>query len=92
MGDIDIDKLDAWLTQLTHREDVALLRMKGLLAVPGQHERFVFHGVRHVIDVQPERPWGDEARRTHIVFIGRGLNEAELRAGFLACMYANEGE
>ena len=62
--------------------------MKGLLAVPGDPRRFVFQGVRRWIDVRPHGAWGDEPRRNLLVFIGRGLDETQLRGGVEACLEA----
>ncbi|MAJ61395.1 MAG: hypothetical protein CBC48_16460 [bacterium TMED88] len=90
-GDIDLDSLDRWLGFLVRREDMDLLRMKGLLAVPGQARRFVFHGVRDVVDVIPGPPWGVELRANRAVFIGRGLDDEQLRRGFLACLESSGG-
>jgi len=84
-GDVDVQALDLWLGRLTRSRELSLLRMKGILAVPGHPRRFVFHGVRDVVDVRPERPWGQEPRRSRAVFIGRGLDPEVLQAGFEAC-------
>jgi hypothetical protein len=35
-----------------------------------------------MFDAQAERPWGDAERINSLVFIGRGLDRAELEAGF----------
>jgi len=85
-GDVDVAVLDLWLGRLVRQRDTALLRMKGILAVPGDPRRFVFNGVRSVIDVRPDRNWDQEPRYSRIVFIGRGLDEERLRTGFKACM------
>ncbi len=85
-GDVDVAVLDLWLGQLVRQRDTTLLRMKGILAVPGDPRRFVFNGVRSVIDVRPDRNWEQEPRYSRIVFIGRGLDEERLRTGFKACM------
>jgi G3E family GTPase len=42
----------------------------------------VFHGVHMMFDAQAERPWGSTPRHNSLVFIGRGLDRAELEAGF----------
>lgn len=84
-GDVDVEALDLWLGRLTRSRELSLLRMKGILAVSGHPQRFVFHGVRDVVDVRPERPWGSEPRRSRAVFIGRGLDPEDLQAGFAAC-------
>ena len=88
-GEVDIDRLDQWLGQLTRRHDIKLLRMKGVLAVPGQEQRFVFQGVRDVVDVRPDRPWADAPRTSRIVFIGRGLHSINLQTEFLSCIQSN---
>ena len=85
-GDIDVDALDLWLGALLRRSEGDLLRMKGVLAVAGNNRRFVFHGVRAVVEVHPDRLWGHEARRNQVVFIGRGLDAAALHAGIHACL------
>ena len=85
-GDIDVDELDVWLGSLVRRHDMKLLRMKGVVAIPGMDRRFVFHGVRDVVDVVPGPPWQDEIRCNRAVFIGRGLDAEMLRTGFLACV------
>jgi len=86
-GDVDVVALDRWLGRLVRRRDSTLLRMKGILAVPGDPRRFVFNGVRSVVDVRPDRRWEeDDIRASRIVFIGRGLDSDELRDGFSACM------
>ena len=84
-GDVDVAALDQWLGQLTRRTDSPLLRMKGILAVPGDPRRFVFNGVRSVVDVRPDRAWGDDERFCRIVMIGRDLDSAALQQGFTAC-------
>ena len=76
---------DVWLGQLTRQSESPLLRMKGILAVPGDPRRFVFNGVRSVVDVRPDRPWGEETRFSRIVMIGRKLDYEILQAGFTAC-------
>jgi len=39
-----------------------------------------------ILDGDLQRPWReDELRRSRIVFIGRNLDEAGLKAGFEAC-------
>ena len=84
-ADVDVVKLDLWLGQLSRRSDCSLLRMKGILAVPGDPRRFVFNGVRDIVDVRPGRPWNEEARFCRIVMIGRNLNFDMLLREFRAC-------
>ena len=84
-GDVDVAALDLWLGELARQKDTPLLRMKGVLSVPGDPRRFVFNGVRDVVDVRPGSPWADEGRFCRIVMIGRSLDVESLQAGFTAC-------
>ena len=81
-GNIDLDKLDIWLGKLARGADPVLLRMKGIIAVNQFSRRFVFNGVRAMVDVRPDKPWGEEARYSRIVMIGKGLNYEVLQSEF----------
>src|SRR5262249_45484798 len=85
-GAMDDAKINRWLAELVPATGRALLRMKATRHMAGQNRRFVFHGVHMTMDGRPGRPWkpGD-ARTNELVFIGRNLDEAALRAGFDAC-------
>lgn len=85
-GDMNLRLLDLWLGHLLKQPCHDILRMKGVLSITGYARRFVFHGVRRVVDVRPGRTWGGEARHNRVVFIGRGLEYDRLRAGFSACL------
>jgi len=85
-GDVDPDRLNAWLSTLLRESGVDIFRMKGFLSISGEAERFVFQGVHMLFDGQPEKPWGDAARRCQLVFIGRNLDEAGIRKGFESCL------
>ncbi len=61
--------------------------MKGILNIAGEDRRFVFQGVHMIFDGRPDRPWkSDSERKNELVFIGRDLDEARLRADFRACL------
>ena len=85
-GDVDIVRLNAWLTILLGERGVDIFRMKGFISLAGESRRFVFQGVHMLFDGQPEREWGDEPRRNQLVFIGRNLDEQSMRQGFEACL------
>ncbi len=85
-GDVDPDKLNAWLGELLRVRGVDIFRMKGFISFAGESQRFVFQGVHMLLDGQPDRPWGDSPRRNQLVFIGRNLDEQSLREGFDACL------
>ena len=79
---LDPAKLNQWLDYLLKTRGQDIFRMKGVLNVKGEDRRQVFHGVHMMFDAQPERPWGATPRVNSLVFIGRGLDRAELEAGF----------
>ncbi|MDE0036901.1 MAG: GTP-binding protein, partial [Gammaproteobacteria bacterium] len=85
-GDVDSERLNAWLGELLRERGVDIFRMKGFISLAGDPRRFVFQGVHMLFDGQPDRPWGDSPRRNQLVFIGRNLDEASMRQGFEACM------
>jgi G3E family GTPase len=85
-GPLDGRKLNAWLGGLLKSRGSDLFRMKGIVEVAGEPRRVVFQGVHMLFEGRPDRPWKDgEDRSARIVFIGRNLPAAELRAGLLAC-------
>ena len=85
-GNVDPDKLNAWLGKLLRERGVDIFRMKGFISFAREPRRFVFQGVHMLFDGQPDRPWGDSPRRNQLVFIGRNLDEKNMRQGFEACL------
>jgi G3E family GTPase len=86
-GEIDGQKLNNWLSQLLQTKGVDIFRMKGILNIAGEDERFVFQGVHMLFDGKPDRRWKEgETRKNELVFIGRNLDEAQLREDFKQCL------
>jgi len=86
-GAVDGLKLNEWLGDLLRIKGVDIFRMKGILNIAGEDRRFVFHGVHMLFDGKPDRPWkSTETRKNELVFIGRNLDEAELKGNFKACL------
>jgi G3E family GTPase len=79
---LDPVKVNQWFDYLLKTRGQDIFRMKGVLNVKGEDRRQVFHGVHMMFDAQAERPWGNAPRTNSLVFIGRGLDRAELEAGF----------
>lgn len=59
-----------------------LLRYKGMLWIDGEPNRLLFQGVQRLYSADWDRPWGDDAPHSVLVFIGVQLPEAEIRASF----------
>ncbi|TPV93437.1 MAG: GTP-binding protein [Myxococcales bacterium FL481] len=85
-GDVDPDRLNAWLSKLLRERGVDIFRMKGFISLEGESRRFVFQGVHMLFDGQPGQPWGDAPRRNQLVFIGRNLDEPVMQREFDACL------
>jgi G3E family GTPase len=85
-GALDESKVNRWLNNLVATQGNALLRLKGILHIAGQNRRFVFHGVHMTLDGRPGRPWkATDERLNELVFIGRNLDAAALRAAVIDC-------
>ena len=86
-GEIDGQKLNDWLDNLLSSQGADIFRMKGILNIQGQDQRFVFQGVHMLFDGRPDRQWKpDEVRKNELVFIGRILDAAKLKEDFRACL------
>jgi G3E family GTPase len=83
---LDGRKVTQWLNDVLQTQGPDILRAKGILDVKGEEKRLVFQAVHMIMDGDFQRPWKpNEARYSRMVFIGRNLDEAKLRAGLEAC-------
>ncbi|MBW4515921.1 MAG: GTP-binding protein [Timaviella obliquedivisa GSE-PSE-MK23-08B] len=86
-GELDGNRLNEWLGHLLQTQGPDIFRMKGILTIAGEDQRFVFQGVHMLFDGRADRPWKpNETRKNELVFIGRNLDEAQLREDFRACL------
>jgi G3E family GTPase len=86
-GEIDLDKLHSWMGELLRTQGPNVFRMKGILNVEGMDERVVFQGVHMLFDVTVDRLWKpQETRKNELIFIGRNLDEKQLKKDFRACL------
>ena len=83
---MDRQKIGRWLTELTQTQGQNILRAKGIIEVTDSNKRLVFQAVHMILEGELQRDWKpDEKRFSRIVFIGRHLDAAALKAGFEAC-------
>ncbi|MBX2836374.1 MAG: GTP-binding protein [Gammaproteobacteria bacterium] len=76
----------SWMRGVVKEHGTKIFRSKGILSFDSSDKRYVFQGVHMVMDSQWGLPWkSQEERNSRLVFIGRGLNRAELEAGFNSC-------
>lgn len=86
-GEVDQNKLNAWIGWVLKEKGVDIFRTKGILAVQGMKEKFVFQAVHMAFSGAPQKLWqDDEERICKLTFIGKNLNREELHKGFTECL------
>lgn len=86
-GEIDLEKMNTWISWILQERGTDIYRMKGILNIKGNNERFVFQGVHMLFDAKADRKWrDDERRRNQLVFIGKNLDRTEIVNGFMSCI------
>jgi G3E family GTPase len=80
------NKVTHWLNQVLQEQGPDILRAKGILDVAGENRRLVFQAVHMILEGDFQGEWkANDQRYSRMVFIGRNLDEAKLKAGFEAC-------
>ena len=85
-GDLDPKRLNAWMSKLLQEKGPDIFRMKGVLSIKNEPNRFVFQGVHMLFDGKVDKPWGKTPRSNKLVFIGRNLDREALTTGFKSCL------
>jgi len=85
--EVNIAMLENWIERLITQDGANLYRYKGVMAVKGMDQKFVFQGVGMLFTGNFEGKWKpDEKRDSRFVFIGKDLDIEFLKAGFRACV------
>ncbi|MFM8272194.1 MAG: CobW family GTP-binding protein [Gemmata sp.] len=85
-GDLDPKKLNKWMSELLQSKGPDIFRMKGVLSIKNEPNRFVFQGVHMLFDGKVDKPWGKTPRSNKLIFIGRNLDREALTEGFKSCL------
>lgn len=86
-GEVVQQKLNSWISDLLKEKGVDLFRSKGVLAVQGMKQKFVFQAIHMLFANSMEGSWAPgEEKRCKMIFIGKNLDREELTAGFMSCM------
>lgn len=85
-GNVNTEKFQAWMGNLLQTQGADIYRVKGLIAMPEQKQKYIFQGVH----MQTEGIFGplwkdDEPRKNQLVLIGKNLDRGSLMKGFEAC-------
>ncbi|MBZ9818407.1 CobW family GTP-binding protein [Mesorhizobium sp. CA4] len=88
-GEMDPKKFFPWIEKVTQMEGPNILRLKGIIALKGDEDRYVLQGVHMILEGDHQRAWKDgEKHESRLVFIGRDLDAERLRKSFEACQAA----
>jgi len=87
-GDLDMDRTNTWIARLLQEKGTEIFRMKGVLAMAGCEERYVYQGVHMLFTGETLTPWGEAPRVNRLIFIGKNLDRDALRQGFESCLVA----
>merc|ERR1712003_434183 len=91
-GEVVQQRLNEWISWPLKEKGTDLFRSKGVLAVKGMKEKFVFQAIHMLFANSQQGAWQpDEERRCKMVFIGKNLNREELTDGFMKCMAKDSG-
>ncbi|ORY97735.1 CobW/P47K family protein [Syncephalastrum racemosum] len=86
-GAVDFDQLNRWIQSVLASLGPNIYRMKGILNVHGEDDRYVFQGVHMTFDGQQDRAWAEgEKRINKLVFIGKNLKRDPLVESFKQCI------
>ena len=88
-GEMDPKKFFPWIEKITQMEGPNILRLKGIIAIKDDPDRYVIQGVHMIMEGDHQRPWKDgEKHESRLVFIGRDLSTERLQRSFEACQAA----
>ena len=89
-GELNVNKLERWIGNLMQNKAEDLFRYKGVLAVKGMDEKFVFQGVHMLFGGNFSEEIGlwkeGDKRECRFVFIGRDLDHQALQDGLMDCV------
>ena len=83
---VNNEMLSRWIQRLITEDGANLYRYKGVMAVKGMDQKFVFQGVGMLFSGTFQGTWKpNEKRESRFVFIGKNLDTEFLKIGFQAC-------
>lgn len=83
---IDLDRLNATIDALVAHYGPRLWRCKGIVQALNHRSRLVVQGVQGLVQINGGMMWRPfEARRTVLVFIGKGLEAAQIQTALRLC-------
>lgn len=85
-GEMDPRKFFPWIEKTTQIDGPNILRLKGIIALKDDPDRYVVQGVHMILEGDHQRAWKDgETHESRLVLIGRDLDGERLKRTFEAC-------
>jgi len=85
---INLFKLQSFISYLLREHNEDLFRYKGVIAVRGNDRKYVFQGVHMLFGGDFAAEWGDQERKSVFCFIGKNLQKMDLKQKFMNCVAA----
>lgn len=85
-GLLDLHKFETWLGFFLNANGNNIFRMKGIVAIKEEPNRFVFQGVHMLFEAREGKAWGNETPFNRMVFIGRDLDKTLIESAFRSCL------
>ncbi|GAB5367901.1 hypothetical protein AAMO2058_001271800 [Amorphochlora amoebiformis] len=86
-GELDLSKVNTFLSNLLQTRKESLFRAKGVLAIQDMGRKFAFQAVHSMFGGERLDEWGpDEPRVSKFVFIGHDLPHDDIQKGAKACL------
>merc|ERR1712085_224787 len=90
-GDVDLDAVQSWVGEILQSKGADIYRMKGVLSIANSEQKFVYQAVHMIFNGDFDEAWSSgETRQSKLVFIGKNLDHAELKAAFAACAASDD--
>ncbi|MFM8914550.1 MAG: CobW family GTP-binding protein, partial [Flammeovirgaceae bacterium] len=85
-GNLDFMKFNVWFNSYVNKCGNNLYRSKGVITTSTSNKKIIFQSVHHEIDGMEGPDWGNEIRENKMVFIGKNLDEPNLKESILNCL------
>ena len=89
-GELDLGSVEDWIGEMLQKNGSDIYRMKGVLNCKHATQKFVYHAVHMIFKGDFEDWEEDEHKGNKLVFIGKNLDGAALRAKFNQCLATPE--
>lgn len=86
-GEFEIERLNIWFRWLLTDPDMTIYRMKGVVCIGPEPERYVFQCVQQLFSSDSEGIWpASLPKKSSLTIIGRDLKKELIRERFLTCL------